>query len=387
MRVALHALYNIQALERELLKVDGFRFIGSLHTTARQLGVCSELVNMLNGRQLPKSLLSELVTRWSAEEENSNEIYSLSKGKLTEKGKPTTSFSHYLNLAESLGLLLTMNNFVSNKRLANLLIYFRKKSLNTPTHNDFANGEQLFYLSQLLHLDADGIMLVLGLLFNSRPKNQNLLQEEFKEALNQRLLIKQDAANSHIKSVVAEKYRTVNYTWQNAKKYSEHIVIPRCEWLSSLGLLEIRKSGSSTNYSLTNAGIIFYQNIPLVDAINTIRDVNTDWLFTRTFSAISLAFYGGKNLAFSKQHEVKRKEYLGLALSASSGVVKSSTTFKLPLYDTLLFISIYLCLKGVCINFRDICEEMENGFIFDNKRYLLKTAGRINEGYITISLL
>jgi len=73
------------------IKVDGFRFINNLHTTARQLFVCTKITDFLSNKQLPKKLLGELLFKWSFEEEEKNTSYKKSKGKLTKNGKETTS--------------------------------------------------------------------------------------------------------------------------------------------------------------------------------------------------------------------------------------------------------------------------------------------------------
>src|SRR6185312_6849824 len=114
-------------------KADGFRFINHLHTTARQLEICSQIIIELNGGQKLHQSLFNTLTRWSLELEHSDLRYAESKGKLTTKGKPTTAFNHYLELCKSLNLITEFNKIYANSRLAYILLYFEiqrhKKSI------------------------------------------------------------------------------------------------------------------------------------------------------------------------------------------------------------------------------------------------------------------
>lgn len=367
--------------EKEIdIKVDSFRFINHLHTTVRQLFICSEVVLQLNEKQLPKDLLLKLLYKWSKEQESINEIYKNSKGKLTDKGKETSAVNHYLDLCNSLGLVTHLNGFYSNKRLSRILLYFINKDCK---RFEITIQEKLFYLFQLLSIDADGILLVLSLLENVANKNQIELQKEFKDALNKRLLSKQELASQIIKTSIGEKYRTINFIWKRPEKYAEHILIPRCEWLSSIGLLSIEKKGSSTIYSLTGAGINFYSNIPLLSNSSLTRDINEHWMNQQIFTLFDTVFPDSRVRYKDLEHN-KAKECLGFALKKASTIVKTSNTFRIPLFDTLVFICLYLFIeKKIIINFSNIYEELKGKFSFENKQYLLKEAGRINEGYIT----
>ena len=360
------------------IKVDGFRIIGNLHTTARQLFICSEVLVQLSNRQLPKDFLTQLLIDWSKFQENNNEIYSACNGKLTEKGKTTTALRHYLELCHTLGLITQLNSFYANTRISFVLLYFLQKEIN---RIKLSLPEAIFYLSQLLRKYADGIILVLELLSENHV-NQKDLQRMFKDVLNKRLLSKQEFASQIIKSSISEKYRTLNYQWQKSESYSEHLLIPRCEWLNSLGIVNMQKKGSSTLYSLTEKGRLFYHELPtLPDRVT--KDINDEWLSQRMFETFNSLYLDNRSYFLHLPKSV-RDFKLGEALKAASEAVKSSSSFRLPLYDTILFVCLNLFINEQCIiNYNDILNELKSSFVFEGKKYLAQEAGRINEGYIT----
>jgi len=367
-------------------RVDKFRFIKNLHTTSRQLYICSEIVRQLNNRQLPKELLSKILFEWSKNEERVNNNYKNSKGKLTENGTPTTSLNYYLDLCESLGLITNINTFYTSTRFSYLLNHLiPHKSV---FRQEITFNERLFYNFQLLTVDADGILLVLSLLANNDSKSQIDLQRQFKNMFNGRLIAKQEFASKIIKASISEKYRTINFIWKKPEKYSEHILIPRCEWLSSLGLLSIKKEKNYTIYSMTEKGKVFYKNIPSIMPDDSIKDITDYWLFNKIFSIFDQIFPEADRISYNMLEEDDKNEVLGNSLNNALNTVKASSPFHIPLFDSSLFICMELFLRRkIVINFSDIFEKLALGFNYGNKQFLMKEGGRINESYITTRII
>lgn len=357
--------------------IDGFRFIKSLHTTARQLIVCSEIVKKLVGKQLPNEILSQLMLKWSIEEEENDEVYKISKGKLSDNGKQTTAFKNYLDLCNSLKMINHLNDFYSCSRLSYTFFYFlkqnNKKGLSLP--------EKIFYLLQLFWIDADGILYILDEIKIS-SRNQKDLQENFKMNFNNRLLVKQELANPIVKNMIGERYRTINYVWKNPKKYAEHLLIPRCEWLTSLGVLEIKKKGNFTIYDLTDKGRLFINKIPnLPNSI--LIDINEEWLFNQLFTAIN-QLYGEKNIKYFKDfnHQTKKSEIV-IGLTNALKTIKTSNSFKIPLLDCLIFICIdFFCNRNTVIEMSEVLATLKEKIVSDSRSFSLVYEGRINESYI-----
>jgi hypothetical protein len=317
---------------------------------------------------------------WSLNEEKNNAIYKLANGKLSNFGKKTTAFSHYLDFCDSLGLISNLNGFYANKRLSYLLLHLLKEKEHPETL--LSTSVKLFYLSQLFILDSDGILLAMDMIAGHKL-NQKQIQENFKSSFSDRLLAKQDNTTSSIvKSEIGERFRTLNFQWQNAETYAEHILIPRFEWLHQLGIVNIQKEKGATYYSLTTQGANFHNNIPeFRNADYCFRDIDDVWIKNQMFSSFGI-LYTERSIMPKQQHEMTN-ELLGHLLVKASSVIKSSNAFRLPLYDTILFLCIELFVEqNIIVNFEDILIKLRVPFSYGDKEYFSKEAGRINEGYI-----
>ncbi|KMQ61151.1 hypothetical protein ACM40_15770 [Chryseobacterium sp. BLS98] len=364
-----------------IYKVDGFRFINSLHTTARQLPICSEIIKQLSNKQLPKDILFQLMVKWSIQEESINDKYKNSKGKLTQNGKATTAFKNYLDLCESLKLVIRLNDFYASSRLSFVLKYFME-------HNDdnFSKAEKIFYLLQLFLVDSDGILYVLDEI-NTSSLNQKALQVNFKDNFNLRLVTKQILATPIVKNSINERYRTINYVWQNPEKYAEHLLIPRCEWLTTLGILDIKKNGSSTIYSFTSNGRVFFEKLPVLSN-SKLKDINEIWIFQNFFSIINFLYPGNNTISFKDMDPKQKINELGFSLDNALKVVKTSNSFKIPLFDCLVFICIDLfSSKNIIIEMSDVLDMLKAGITYGLKSFNLKHEGRLNESYIISEII
>ena len=263
---------NTSIINGDPIHVDGFRFINSLHTTVRQLSICSEIIRKLSEKHLPKEILAKLLLNWSAERENIDPEYRNNKGKLTEKGLKTTAFSNYLELTDSLKLTTHLNDIYSCSRISYILLHFIKDKKDY----HFSIPEKLFFLYQLLIVDADGILYIIDQLKTGK-NNQKQLLISFKDGFNKRLLAKQNSASAVVKNAISERYRTINFIWKKPESYAEHLLIPRCEWLKTIGILKIDKIGSNTVYSLSEHGLKFLSQLPIIPTYNII-DITEKWV-------------------------------------------------------------------------------------------------------------
>lgn len=365
-------------------KVDDFLFIDNLQTTVRQLSVFSQIIIALNNKQLPKKVLEQLLITWSISEEKINNIYNKGKGKITQNGRKTAALGYYLQISTFLGLTTRFNDVYMNTKMSQTFLYFLNQKDNKSA--DLGLGEKLFFLFKLFSSDADGIILCLSMLNNGKEKKQRVLQEEFKEGMNQRLLSKMDLAKSIVKNKIANKYRTINFTWKNANSYAEHIIAPRLEWLFSLGLVKINRINKDTLYSLTENGMKLYNLLPNLRSAG-IKDFNQEWLYSKYFNDVAEVYNVSNSRNFFDLKIESQQKELGESLERALKAVKSSLSFKLPIIEAYLFISLDLLLNaGIVINFIDIEEKLKRDFSYNSKQYLLKIAGRQNEGYITTTI-
>lgn len=365
----------------DLTEIDGFRLIKSLHTTARQLLVCYKILTIIGKRQLPKDILRKLILDWSYLISKNNETYTKRKGKLTEGDKATTALDHYIHLCESLNLVASLNNTYTCTRSAEILLSFSNEK---ETHESLGVTQKIFFFSQLIALDMDGLLLALQIL-KEEPAGlaQKELQIRFKDSFNERLTTKQSTSNDQVRNAISEQYRLLNYTWQKPEKYSEHLLVPRYEWLFDLNLINIQKKGGATNYSLNAKGELFLDSLP---SINKIKDVNYNWITQEQFKAFSQIYDNRKYSVYQLESPENKRLLLGTSLKNFKKLIKLSNSFRYPLYDTLLFISMNHFEQGIITEFDDSLEKLRIGFLFEGLEYNVNETGRINESYISIQL-
>ena len=101
--------------------VDGFRFVSNLNTTVRYLNIISQIIRFIGQKQLPKQILKSTLIEWSRQQEQESIAYKKHHGKITENGKPTSAFEHYLDFSSSLGLIIYHGDLLRLSRLGVLL--------------------------------------------------------------------------------------------------------------------------------------------------------------------------------------------------------------------------------------------------------------------------
>lgn len=370
--------YNSRLSQMKDFSIDSLRFIDNLHTTNRQLAICSKIVDELKNRQVPKSILISKLIKWSTEKEIVDLEYQKDKGKITNKGKPTTAIGHYLNLCESLSLITKFSDVYSSTRLSFVLSFFSSYGFK------FKAGEKLFYAYQLLNIDADGLILILEILSKNQILNQADLQKKFSKGLQERLQYKRQYSVGSTKFNIGNKLVRVQLLWKSPEKYAEHMVAPRSEWLKILGLVNIERLKSSTVYSLTDIGREIFNLLPFIYDEGGSKDINLKWIEENFFGVIGAILPSSKVSAIDSDILDKVLE----AFSNSLLNIKSSNSFRLPSLDTFLFICLYMIeYYDIRLNISELITLFKEGLDYDGKKFFLKGSGRINESYITSILL
>ncbi len=365
-------------------KVEDFLFVDNLQTTVRQLRVFSAIITHLSNKQLPKKILEQLIIAWSSAEEKTNPKYRISKGKATENGVKTAAIGYYIQISTSLALTTRFNDVYMNTKMSQTFLYFLL--VNKDVSNDLSIYEKIFYLIMLLNIDADGIILSLSQLDNNSSKKQSVLQSEFKDAMSTRLLAKINISPNTVKAKMTTKYKAINFVWKKSKKYAEHIIAPRLEWLSSLELVNIKRDPKDTVYSLSEKGKNLYSRLPNINS-EGLKDINQRWINNHFFSVCNDLFSTNNCTLYSLLSNEEQDIAIGESLLNAGKAVKSSLSFKLPVRESFLFIGIDLLVnKKILINIIEIQNKLKNKFSYKGKLYLLKLAARSNEGYITITL-
>jgi len=362
------------------LTVDGFRYLVNLHTTVRCLSINSNLVRIIGLRNIPYSILYSSAIKWSVELEKESNSYKERNGKLTEGGVPTTALKHYLTLSKELGLSQKLNDIYRISRLGKILYMFIQDK--NPHEFELSNYEKLFYLLIIFLNDFDGASILLSTIIeNESELSQKQLQELFVDKLKDRLLLKQKSSDTKTKHLLLEKYKKIEYTWQNPPKYSEHIITPRLDWLADLDLVDIAKTKGTNAYKISPFGKNLFTTIPTLTD-NMTKDINEEWINTSLVKCLTMNYeqrFFWEQIDQNKQIEAI-KDYLDLATKELSSIGSHRISF----HTSFIFITILLFIKTrTVLEKKDLKELLLSKIQINDKIYSLHLAARKNEEYIT----
>lgn len=364
--------------------IDGFRYIGNLHTTVRCLEIISGMAANLGTRDLPMPLLNTTMLNWSKELEKQSAEYLSRKGKLTEQGKATTAFNHYVALSKELGIIESLNSVVRLTRLGRVLFLLTR----TKPDSQFSLTleERLFYYMILIQGDADAIFTLLAILSMAQLEStQSAIQKQYVTYFKERLSEKQKVADTRTALLLRDKLKDVQFRWKNPEKYAEHIVAPRLQWLCDLGLLSINKSARSSIYYLTQFGHQFLQ-FSFTPTGSIINDVNNDWIEAKLFHSACKALGLPFDLMWRDLDNDHRLASIGGFLSKAMHVFGVESSKRISFHTLYLFVAVSMFVN------RQIVFEKEEFRSFLKARPQIgdrvlgiHSAARANEEYMTFS--
>ena len=365
--------------------IDGFRFLNNVHTQVRSLAICSQFIKSLGNSRIPRTSLKQILTDWSFKLEDTSEDYRRHNGKLTERKTKTRAFQRYLDFIVDLGLVTSVGNFVMNSRMGDLLAFWVNEKKDEQFY--LTEEEKVFYFYLLFEKDGDGTVFVLDLLneFSGRV-SQSELTERFERLFKERLMVKQKNAIPNAQLEIREKYRAVEFQWKSAKKYSEHILVPRLEWLADLGVVDLLKEKGRVYYELKRNGYHLYKSLVTLPE-SGFRDINNDWIREFAAKEFSQLIFEKETLSDWKDYkETVRRGYLSPLLEETYKVFSRGGASRMSSYPTMLFIIINLiCRRNVLIEFKELETELKKNIKVKDRVFSIRPAARINEEYITVT--
>jgi len=355
------------------LKPDKLRIVEGTHTTIRQLLIFKKIISTIGKSNKILQLLQDELIKWSVDLELFSPNYYLSKGKLSNNGKPTTAFKHYLEFLLNIGLIFKTNNIYTNTKLA--LLYL---NLNTKKSYDSLNKFDLtFFLYALIYFDGDFIFLIFDILDKNNVVSQKEIQAKFEEFYIQRLSTKLIYTNNPIaKKEIQHKLFIAKNRWTNIASYAEHLVVPRLEWLSKIGLINIDKWGLNTKYKISRRGKTFIKHIPKIN--NTHYDVTDNWIWDNFFSQI----LESKTNINKSTSEFMVNKYL----SESFKVLSNNR--RLDLQICLLYIAFKMYIsENYGIDMNTILFIIRSNPTVEGRVYIFNESSRPSDSYISYRLL
>jgi len=241
----------------------------NLQTKVRRLAYLKMILNMFTTSTYhPANIFNRKIEMEAGMYKNQLLNYSNSKG-LIELTKTGNSAKPYVEALLSLQLLYTQNNIYQVSKYGKIYNVIDNK-LKQEKNNFFIleTYQKSFFLFFILKNDELYFWVLLNIIYieknNTTYKNiKNVFQDYLIKELQQMIT----SSTLPTKSVrdITEKLNRIK-EWKNPKKYLEHIIEPRINWLLDLGMLN-KDSFQKNIISLSKKGLILF------DVLNSYYDV------------------------------------------------------------------------------------------------------------------
>jgi len=231
----------------EALRDDYSLKILQTNTKARRLGYFKLLSTLFDvGKQHPVNRFNKVVEEAAAAVECQLLKYKNSKG-LIKKTKSGISAKPYVELALNLDLINFLRSSVVQGKMFKVYSELREIDLSNQNYFELSRLDKLFFLEQILRQDALYIFVTLESLFLQGELSLFALQPIFQDAILKKLkkfeeFVKDKGEERKAKDVQSIRHRIEN--WEKPKKYLEHVLMPRLNWLFDLDLVSFSQKNT-----------------------------------------------------------------------------------------------------------------------------------------------
>jgi len=231
-------------------------------TKVRRLAYLKMIMTIFNrSSYYPIDLLYKK-TELEVKDYNSDLLEYINNKGIIEVTRRGNSSKPYIETSLALKLLFTQNNMCKISKYGKIFNVLAKE-LNDETDNYFllATYEKTFFLYHILENDGFYIQLLMNIVLEKERISIKKLKDDFQGCIIHKL--KEDISSlslsNKIKNEIILRIKRVE-KWENPKRYLEHIIEPRVNWLLDLGFLE-QSDFIKGNLVLSKKGLIFVQKI------------------------------------------------------------------------------------------------------------------------------
>lgn len=359
-----------------------YRALEGINTKSRRLAYLTVILLILDHSSLSAPLLLKKLTIWSLEHHADLLHYHVPTGEITSTQKNSSSI-HYLDLAAKLKLIVPLSGIYQITRTGSVLFALIKSYEQKPNPFFLNAAEKIFYIYCLLQADADILLTLVDNLLTQQELTlgslQQIFQENFLERLNTKL---RSVQNEVLRMQIRDRQLKIKQ-WRHVKRYVEHIVPPRLNWLLDLGFLE-NSVFRHHRLQFTETGRLFFSSLPCFSEDPCVHDVSDQWLNFEYWQAIAEVLLPFKSLA--QWTEVLNKEqHMERLLVEAFNVFHYSLVPRISLTQIMLYLSIRLLLdKQIIASPAALTEWFLTARVINGLRYEVRLSPRENESYIII---
>jgi hypothetical protein len=241
----------------------------NLQTKVRRLAYLKMILNMFTkSTYYPTNIFNRKIEREAEIYKNQLLDYSNSKG-LIEQTKTGNSAKPYVEALLSLQLLYTQNNMYQVSKYGKIYNIIDSKLKHTK--DNFFNLESYqksFFLFFIFQNDELYFWVLLNIIYieknNTTYKNIKDVFQDYLIKELQQIIESSTLATKSVREITIKLNRIKE--WKNPKKYLEHIIEPRINWMLDLDILD-KDSFQNNIISLSDKGLMLY------DILNSYYDI------------------------------------------------------------------------------------------------------------------
>lgn len=251
-------------MQSEQFLQDNLYYIGQTNTQMRRLGYVVQICQLLNDNYFSMSELQRELQDWAEDNQEKLNSHVSNKG-VIQRSRQSLGSRRYIELTENFELITPIGGYFRLTKTGRVLNALLKDCPKNPFQNPFEIGqlESLFLLYQLMILDRDYLLPIFELTLNCHEQNQ--LQKETQSKLIEHFQILRLRLQSQMARFQAEERISALRHWTKAIRYSEHLTVPRLNWLLDLKMLNWTIYETKGEFVPSKMGRIFLDGIPTSD--------------------------------------------------------------------------------------------------------------------------
>ena len=228
----------------------------SVNIKARRLGYVIQCLNLFKRNiSLTVDNVIEKLESWAAQHEEELEAYIESSGSITKTSKHYPA-KRYLELMQGLHLVKITGRSCRITKLGEPL-RFLKPTYDNPF--DLSIEQECYLLRRLLVSDCDVLLPLFRLLldYGDVPMIFRLFKNTYIDQLEKRA----EAIGDIIRASEFRKRIDSTKRWTKEKKYLEHVIYPRINWLIDLKLFDTEIFVGEKRLQLNEAGKMIFSDL------------------------------------------------------------------------------------------------------------------------------
>lgn len=343
-------------MQSEQFLQDNSYYIGQTNTQMRRLGYVVQICRLLSDNYLSISELQKELLDWAESNQEKLESHISNKGVIRRSNQALGS-RRYIELTESFELITPVNGYFRLTKTGRVLNALLRDCPKDIASNPFELGqsETLFLLYQLVLLDRDYLLPIFELTLNFHEQSQ--LQRETQGKLIEHFQLLWLRLKSQIERFEAEERISALKNWTQAIRYSEHLTVPRLNWLLDLKMLDWTIYKTKGEFVPSETGRLFLDDIPTSD---NNRFVNRLWCQNDLFALWAKAQKSPVKL-WNEFSLSEQRMLIEESVEAGFKIFRTMQYPRISAYQLTLFIVIkFIVCRKILVGFEDIKFALSN---------------------------